>query len=257
MFAFIQILRNGIEVSSDHTFLRYRPELYAAAGGELFVLVMLVGWVLTFAFEFDVLESNPLKDRFGYNNLIVGWITLPARYVAAPLFGLIVWCEGRFMMLDYWRASLNTNLTDTKKHVIWAINLLTAFGWFASSLIFVVPPASSPAVHTAAYVQLVMFNYIAYAANFYELPQGTHPRGSWVFLAIYGVTAFTLFCLCIAVVADYDESANTRGSIPWGLVAFFDYGWFACLGFQGFMRPKAGDVLCKMTLKSRRGDPVE
>jgi hypothetical protein len=61
------------------------PERYLEAAGETFILMLLVSWALTAAFNPAILADNKLRDRVGYNNLCVGFDSPPARYVAMPL----------------------------------------------------------------------------------------------------------------------------------------------------------------------------
>lgn len=248
MWALFQILRHGTDVSNKHDSIIYRPELYAGAGGEMLVLTMGISWLLTAIYKADLIASNPLKDRVGYNNLCVGWDEAPARYVAAPLFALIVWFEGRFMMLDYWRASLNPDLSKFKKHVILIANFLSALSWFCSSLIFVISPMESAGGHTASFVQLVVFTFFAYVANFVETPHELHPRGSWVFLVVYGIVSVSFFMCALIQFVAYDREKGIKGPIPWYVTATSDYAWFGCLFVQGYMRPSGDDVQCKLSL---------
>mmetsp|Transcript_47248 Transcript_47248/g.135406 ORF Transcript_47248/g.135406 Transcript_47248/m.135406 type:complete len:229 (+) Transcript_47248:69-755(+) len=187
VLALAEILRRAVEVQYDHNMVSYRPELYASAGGELLVVAMLLSWALTAVYRPDTIASNPLQDRVGYNNLCVGWDMAPARYVAAPLFGLIIWFENRYMMLDFWRASLTPGLSKVKENIVLVANFLNAVSWTFACLIFVIQADEWPAGHTAAFVQKVVFGYIAYVANFIETDESTH-------------RTFRLLLLCIRPV---------------------------------------------------------
>mmetsp|Transcript_143754 Transcript_143754/g.460127 ORF Transcript_143754/g.460127 Transcript_143754/m.460127 type:complete len:291 (-) Transcript_143754:47-919(-) len=256
VLALAEILRRAVEVQYDHNTVSYRPELYASAGGELLVVAMLLSWALTAVYRPDTIASNPLQDRVGYNNLCVGWDMAPARYVAAPLFGLIIWFENRYMMLDFWRASLTPGLSKVKENIVLVANFLNAVSWTFACLIFVIQADEWPAGHTAAFVQKVVFGYIAYVANFIETDESTHRTGSWVFLGLFGIVSSGFFCCAFVQFQFYDELTNTPGPIPWFVTAGFDYSWFACLVVQGFMRPRAPDIICALSLRLHDGSEL-
>ena len=44
------------------------PEQYLAMAGELFLVLVLVCWALTFMYAPDVIDTNPIRDTWGYNN---------------------------------------------------------------------------------------------------------------------------------------------------------------------------------------------
>mmetsp|Transcript_70841 Transcript_70841/g.230144 ORF Transcript_70841/g.230144 Transcript_70841/m.230144 type:complete len:292 (+) Transcript_70841:119-994(+) len=232
----IKILRNMMSV--DHGIL-YNPEDYAIAGGELLVLSMFVSWIITYFFNPAFIESNPLKDRAGFNNLCVGWDTFPAKYFAAPMFSLIIFFEARFMQLDWWRAALDTTLTSRQRKAVLVSNVFSAISWFGSIGIFSIDAMVWPLGHTASFVQLVVFGYIAFVANFIETDPRYHPRGSWIFVGVFGVVSMDFgACAMIQMVA-YDPATKTRGPVPVLLLQISDYGYFLCMGVQGMFRPAA------------------
>eukprot|EP00928_Gymnodinium_smaydae_P048710 TRINITY_DN32612_c0_g1_i1.p1 TRINITY_DN32612_c0_g1~~TRINITY_DN32612_c0_g1_i1.p1 ORF type:complete len:301 (-),score=56.90 TRINITY_DN32612_c0_g1_i1:142-1014(-) len=228
----------------------YNPEDFAAAGGELLVVTLIISWILTYIFRPEFIANNELKDRVGYNNLCVGWDVNPARGVAAPLFALIIFVECRYLQLDFWRADLEPNLTRRQRRAVLLANASSALGWFASIGIFANHADSSPALHTASFLQLVVLSFVAYECNFHEAPQSCHPRGSLLFRIIFGCFASSFAIMAIIQFAMYDEYTKTRGPIPWQAVAFADYGYFACMAVQGYFRPRAASVTTRMTLTS-------
>eukprot|EP00930_Biecheleria_cincta_P015778 TRINITY_DN13036_c0_g1_i2.p1 TRINITY_DN13036_c0_g1~~TRINITY_DN13036_c0_g1_i2.p1 ORF type:complete len:272 (-),score=17.94 TRINITY_DN13036_c0_g1_i2:86-901(-) len=232
-------------------------EDYAAAGGEVFVFAMVISWILTSAFNPDVLKRNALKDRVGYNNLCVAWDTFPAKFIAAPLFVVIIWLNIRFMQLDFWRASMTEGLSKTQWRAVYWSNSLSVLSWIGSILIFVIDANEAPIAHSAAFLQLVVFGYCAFFMNFVETPPMYHPRGACVFLCVYALvsTLFGVF-VCIQLYA-FDpgrivesEIEKARGPIPWYVCASADYAWFCCLVLQGFMRPRAPSVRAQYALIS-------
>eukprot|EP00930_Biecheleria_cincta_P090983 TRINITY_DN8046_c0_g2_i1.p1 TRINITY_DN8046_c0_g2~~TRINITY_DN8046_c0_g2_i1.p1 ORF type:complete len:294 (+),score=42.64 TRINITY_DN8046_c0_g2_i1:244-1125(+) len=226
------------------------PENYASVGGELLVLAMAVSWALTYFFDHQLIVDNELKKRVGYNNLCVGWDEAPAKLVAAPLFVLIIWANARYMQLDFWRASLSPTATTWTKTMVMIANMANALSWVACCLIFVVSPREDATLHTCSFVQLVVFGYIAYAANFLETEAKYHPRGSYVFLFFFGLTSLSFGVCAITQFLTYDEETQTPGPIPWYVTALCDYSWFACLGIQGNMRPAAPSLRVTYSLAS-------
>jgi len=237
-------------ISNDHCVITYNPEDFAAAGGELLVFAMLLSWFLTYFFNPSVIESNALKDRVGYNNLCVGWDTAPAKYVAAPIFAVIIFVESRYSQMDHWRAQLDKSLSPFQKQAVTVANFFNAISWFASIGIFSIDAAVWPAGHTASFVQLVVFGYIGFLFNFLETHPKHHRPGSHLFCAFFGVVC-VLFGICaIKQMVSYDPVTMTRGPVPWELMCFLDYAYFACMGIQGFMRPRAPSIAADYKLIS-------
>jgi len=261
------------------------PEHYGGAGGELLVLAMIISWCLTLISDQHFVHHNPLKDRVGYNNLCVGWDEPPARYVAAPIFAMVVYFNVRYMYLDVARAKLfNTfypeghefYISRKEINVVWAADSLNCLSFCFSTLIFVVRPMNIhmgptedhfdyPLWHTVSFIQLVICQYISYAANMWSTPNSTHKAGCWIFLVIFGVvcTGFATTGLTQMIMYDCEGDCKTagikqadgttpgkRGPVPWWLTACFDYSWFLCMALQGHFRPRAPSVSVKMELSS-------
>jgi len=226
----------------------YNPETYLSAGGELLVLAMVISWALTYFFDNQLIHHNELRKRVGYNNLCVGWDEAPAKLVAAPLFVLIIWVNSRYMQLDFWRASLSPTSTPWTNLMVMTANLANALSWVACCLIFVVSPKENATLHTLSFVQLVVFGYIAYAANFLETEAAHHPRGSYVFLFFFGLASVSFGICAITQFLTYDDETETPGPIPWYVTALADYSWFGCLGIQGYMRPAAPSLRVSYSL---------
>ena len=56
------------------------PKKYLQASFEVFLSMLVVSWAATLAFNTDIVESNRIKDVFGYNNVCVGFDMEPAKY---------------------------------------------------------------------------------------------------------------------------------------------------------------------------------
>ena len=125
------------------------PERYLEATGECFILMLLVSWILTYLFNPDVIENNPLKSRVGYNNMCVGFDTPPARYAAMPLQVLQAFLTVRYASLDNTRASLEKRTGRISRKQYWFSRVAnTAYGVFM--LCFPVLLVLTPRVNTKA-----------------------------------------------------------------------------------------------------------
>mmetsp|Transcript_58460 Transcript_58460/g.136027 ORF Transcript_58460/g.136027 Transcript_58460/m.136027 type:complete len:275 (-) Transcript_58460:241-1065(-) len=233
-------LRNGL----------YNPEDYAAAAGELLVFALLICWFLTYLFNPEIIAKNPLKDRVGYNNLCVGWDTYPARWVAAPLFALIIYLYVQFMILGVLRQNLTEGLTARERHVKYVANSLTGVSYCFASLIFVFDPMLYPLSHSVSFIQLVFFGYFAFAANFYTTDPRFHPEGSHIYLAVFAGTSFLFSVFALTQLLSFDDSTQTRGPVPWFLLALTDYTWFICKALGSYFRPHAPSIKVRYELVS-------
>eukprot|EP00933_Yihiella_yeosuensis_P029422 TRINITY_DN23083_c0_g1_i1.p1 TRINITY_DN23083_c0_g1~~TRINITY_DN23083_c0_g1_i1.p1 ORF type:complete len:275 (+),score=37.19 TRINITY_DN23083_c0_g1_i1:33-857(+) len=238
-----KVLKTQLEVGGpgkgkSHT-IRVNPEDYASAGGDVLAIAMVLSWILTYYFLPEIIESNPLKDAVGYNNLCVGWDAAPAKLVAAPMFALIIGLNSRFMQLDFWRACIHPGITTQQYYTVLVTNFLQIISWGVSLLIFVVAPTENAKIHVLSFVQLVVFMYVGYAGNFVEVNQIHHRPYSWVYLAWYGFVTFGFGICAVVQFAMYDAETKTMGPIPWYVTAGFDYAWFATLTQTGRFRPAA------------------
>mmetsp|Transcript_134486 Transcript_134486/g.339712 ORF Transcript_134486/g.339712 Transcript_134486/m.339712 type:complete len:262 (-) Transcript_134486:45-830(-) len=249
MSAIMHVLKNMMLDHSNSQIL-YQPESYGAAGGELLVITMILSWALTYFFNHDVIESNPLKDRVGYNNLCVGWDTNPAKYVAAPLFAFIIFIESRYCQLDYWRAHLDISLRPFQRTACAISNAVGALSWMGAIGIFSINPMESATGHIASFVQLCIGMYICFACNFIETDVKYHPRGSWVFLGFFTVITIGFGICAMLQALLYDAENNVMGPVPWQVMCSLDYAYFACMALQGPFRPAAPSLTADYKLVS-------
>jgi len=245
---FISIIQKRAAAAPGKSLI-LNPEDYAAAGGELLVIAMVLSWVLTYIYDPDIIKDNQLKRRVGYNNLCVGWDMAPAKYVAAPIFVGIVFFESRFMQLSYQRAAIDPSSNRNEDRIVMIVNFFSTLSWMVCILIFVCDPVENATLHTFSFVQLVVFGYFAYVANFVTTDVKYHPRGSHAFIGIFGLFSL-MFGLCAVVQFLMYSEESGPGPIPWWVTAIGDYGWFVCLGVQGYMRPRAPSLRLDFTLTS-------
>lgn len=243
----ISLLRKNLAVKRGAPVIQ-NPEEFAAAGGELLVISLLISWTLTYIFQKEIIEDNPLKRRVGYNNLCVGWDEAPAKLAAGPIFVMIIWFNARYVQLDTWRAELDPTMSQWQETVVALANFSNALSWMFCILIFVVSPNENATLHTFSFVQLVVFGYIAYVANFLETDSKYHPTGSYLFVIFFGLCSASFGTCAVVQFLTYDEETQTPGPIPWYVTAASDYSWFICLGVQGYFRPKAPSILLNFSL---------
>lgn len=225
------------------------PEDYAAAGGEVLVMALIVSWVLTFALNRDAILHNRLNDAVGYPNLCVGWDEPPAQWVAAPMFAMIIVFFNRYMELDLLRQNLTR---EVYKGRIWTYcaNRLCMASWAVGCLIFVIPPRNHPNLHSAAFIQLMVCMYFAYVANFLEAEPKYWPRYWQFYVAVYSFSTFGFAFMAAFQLHAYDSETGKRGPIPWFVVAVADYSWFLCLTVGYHFRPAAPSVAITYELVS-------
>ena len=211
------------------------PAWYIKAAGEMLFLALVVSWVLTAAFNPQIIESNPLKSMFGYNNPCVGWDTAPAQYPAAGLFALCVYCMLRYAALDNQRAALDTALPAWKRRFTYVANGLVAVSICAGSLLFVVTPDRDVKAHTALFLQLMFFRWLAIGANFVESHRVT--RAEWAYMAVYTLVSLNSFtCASITLVL----TDGFTPVVPPTYMMFSDYAWFALLPLTTLFMPAQG-----------------
>lgn len=129
------------------------------------------------------------------------------------------------------------------------VNFFSTLSWMVCILIFVCSPVENATLHTFSFVQLVVFGYFAYVANFVTTDVKYHPRGSHVFIGIFGFFSLMFGTCAVVQFLMYSEETGP-GPIPWWVTAIGDYGWFVCLGVQGYMRPRAPSLRLDFALTS-------
>lgn len=85
--AIFWVLQSNHEIVADGMSIIH-PKAYLQASFEVFILMLALCWILTAWFNPSIMDSNRIRDVFGYNNVCVGFDTVPARYFAQPLMCL-------------------------------------------------------------------------------------------------------------------------------------------------------------------------
>ena len=108
------------------------PEFFLEASFETFILMLVVCWVMTYFFNWNIIfKRNLLFDIVGYNNLCVGFDTAPAFYVAQPLMVVQAYFAVRYAALDIMRSSMLVNQGRlTKPYHVFTVFANVVYGFF-------------------------------------------------------------------------------------------------------------------------------
>ena len=217
----------------------YAPERYLEAAGECFILMIAVSWAVTWTFNPDIITSNPLKDRVGYNNMCVGFDSPPARYVAMPFQVLQAFLAVRYVSLDSARAVLEKaagRITDGQYWFTRGANLCYGAFMTCFPVLLVVTPDVSVNAHTYLFFAMLIFSFSVVAANFCEAEMVAASSKIW-----FGL--FGAFTAALPVLGAIDFWTYREGQeaplVPWQLVWMLDWGWFMLLGLTVVFLPDA------------------
>lgn len=237
-------------MTQKNTRLILRPHVYFGAATETLFAILVVSWVMTTIWTKYYIKSNSIRTEIGYNNVCVGWDDPPALYFAASTYPIVIYCITRFALLDNVIASKlvsNFLLLQIRR----GINIIYCCSALASSLIFVVRPASCPYCvqpHTAFFIQFVLFQTIAMASVYL----GSRPtRCQLIYIAILG--AFTIIDFTLLVINMYNFYPNRpTPAVPPPLMGIFDYGWFALLGLNSIFLPAKYELVATVEVQETR-----
>jgi len=216
---------------------------YLKAGSEIFGLLVVLSWILTFIYNPSIIEKNPLKDRVGYNNVCVGFDTAPAKYVALFLWPLTTYFNLRFAWLE---VVTECSLGDKHSSRTGKICTAVSSAIFAASVLFqpfmlVIAPVDKDTawIHTGLFIQYILIRTIAVATQFFRnkydgdtTDYDNISTGSWMWFYAFTTSSLLLPTLCIAdfTYADYYRpEGDMEPLIPWYMLNSLDLCWFACL----------------------------
>jgi len=127
------------------------PNIYLKAAGETLVLALAIGWIVTFIYIPDIIKSNPLKDRLGYNNVCVGWDMPPASYFAMVPAAMTVYLTLRFVFVSIMKYDLmlENGLLSERKHKLSILaSKLLGIAYCVLPVVLVCTPKQHPWWHT-------------------------------------------------------------------------------------------------------------
>merc|ERR1712070_983239 len=116
-------------------------------------------WIVTVSsYNSGIIDSNRIKDVFGYNNVCVGFDTTPSRYFAQPLMCLQGFFGIRYATLDTLRADIewiNMKVTRGRTFSYWFtftfnfMYMVTMLGW--GMLLIALPEGNAFTYHFYIY----------------------------------------------------------------------------------------------------------
>ena len=220
-------------------------EDYFKASGEVLALTLVATGAMTALFRPEVLRSNPLRDRVGYNNACVFFDEPPANWFGAISTTYLVHLILIYCQLDTRRLQLaRGSLPRWYLYLGYACNMLYAVSACVFCLVFVVPPTVSVWGHTLLFVQYIVCRWVAVASNYLEgwILGQRFSRGAVAFACVYTACSFVLPILYITSLVEYDRAGFQTGEHPYFspyFVMTVDYAWFACLPLTTKFLPDA------------------
>lgn len=205
-------------------------------------------------FNSHILGDNPIVDRFGYNNLCVGWDEPPALYVAPVFLVAIAYLAVRYAYLDQLRSNIDARSSKAQKRVQMFGNIYFAASFVCLPLIFVITPHVNVEMHTGLFLNLILALMLMQWGNTYEARgRGAVDAKALIYLAALSVASLGILVLASIQLVMYDAETKERGPVPPRALQFFDLMWFACLPLGGWFKPK--DTCIKFVCS--RGDDME
>mmetsp|Transcript_42896 Transcript_42896/g.71335 ORF Transcript_42896/g.71335 Transcript_42896/m.71335 type:complete len:473 (+) Transcript_42896:36-1454(+) len=179
------------------------PEQYLRATFECFLLMCAVSWFLTLEFNPSVVEHNALKAVVGYNNICVGFDTLPARIFASPFQVLMAYCAFEYVKFD----SLRARLSKKRGVVSKCRYQLTRWTNYAYGLLMIcfpnllilTPEGKFLEAHFFIFLGFVILSWLVVMANFVEAHPDDIELRDQVWFVVF--TAFSVL-LCVCGAAD-------------------------------------------------------
>jgi hypothetical protein len=228
------------------------PELYLKAGGEVLFLLMAFSWVTTLIWNYPVVENNPLLTRLGYNNLCVGFDTIPARYVAQFVFIPSAYFCVRYAWTDLERTEIvKGRLTGGVVTFSWIADILFILSVALFGEVFVMPPNQTPEasessmvwMHSCMFLQYIFIRFVVVLSNVFEAKAVS--TASWIFTGVYGFVS-VVFPACVVINYIWYDMGYRQPLIPWYCTMTVDYIWFLCLPATSVFLPEA-EVLVLQT----------
>jgi len=218
------------------------PEEYLAGAGQLLALMLVSCWSTTYFFNHDIIVTNPIKTRIGYNNLCIGFDSPPACYIAQYLTAPASYLAYSFGLHDWKRTQLvESRLTSRQRYFSVVTDVLFVLSISIFGLLFLVNPFVSLWVHSAVFLQYVFFRWLVVAANLFELRRGL-TLGNKVWFGAYTLASVGMPVLILIDYVAYDYYGHDGPIIPWYFTWSMDYLWFGCLALSGMFFAK-GEAL--------------
>jgi uncharacterized membrane protein (GlpM family) len=233
------------------------PCIYLKAMGEVLGIALVVGWIITGIFRREVIESNPIKDRLGYNNLCVGWDQPPASYVSMFFVTLVTYFGLRFCFTSIMKYDLmlENRLIRKRKHFFVSLaTYLYGIGVTSIPIILVCRPTENVWLHSLIFLYGIVCLFFVVAASFWTSKGSLEPLANKIFFGVYSINAITFPIMVIYSYVLYDrvgERAPGKGFLPVWLVQSQDLSWFICNALTAKFLPN--EVLISRKIALVRG----
>lgn len=243
------------------------PETFFMAAGELLIIMLGVSWTISLIVQPKTMdaecqainpdqttfECNALKNRIGYNNLCVGFDTVPAKYIAAIVYVFMAYCGIRYSWLDLQRTQLTkVGLSGCKVCFSVATDILYVFAWAGFTLTYVIPPWENVWGHSIGFICLGFTTWLVLLANVME--GQNFPCVVYVFVMVFGLFTLVDFgCIAIANFIYYQATDHKKPPLfPWQVGMIADYGWLCAMGLTSVVMPKGPGL--QMSVRTVQGE---
>lgn len=213
------------------------PNTYLQASGEVIATTLVICWILSFIFNPDVFQHNPLKERLGYNDLCVGWDTMPANIIGVAGTTIGCYLSLRFVSLNHTRTELlQDSISDRTKRYVQFTSKIFGFSAAMMPIIFVIQPTDSVYGHSLPFMLFIASSAAVLLGRFLVF-QHELSQVKAVYITLYCIVSFLFPIILIAEYVYF--SVNGRKS-PWPgtITMIVDYSWFALMTVMPFMLPK-------------------
>ena len=245
------------------------PIMYSGVFTEAFAIICLFCWVLMLVVAPETLDDNPLRARWGYNNVCVGFDLPPMRYFAA-----VGWVPIAGLHVEYARVVISRLMTLRTQERIKASqrlficlcgsHILFAFGACFFILCFCIPPTESVQWHTRPFAVYMLGKYFSTVALVIESCLETDPRFAkhLPYRAIEYVVAFGLPSLSLPILAEltyanYDaHGPGTPPLFPPAITFCLDWSWFVLQLFSPFFMPRHAVLIDQTVVHAETLDKV-
>ncbi|GFH58802.1 hypothetical protein CTEN210_15278 [Chaetoceros tenuissimus] len=213
------------------------PNTYLQASGEVIAMTLVICWILSYIFNPDVFEHNPLKERLGYNDLCVGWDTMPANIVGVAGTTIGCYLSLRFVSLNHTRTELlQDSISDRTKRYVQFTSKIFGFSAAMMPIIFVIKPTDSVYGHSLPFMLFIASSAAVLLGRFLVF-QHELSQVKAVYITLYCIVSF-LFPIILIAEYIYFSVNGMKSPWPGTITMIVDYSWFLLMTVMPFMLPK-------------------
>ena len=262
----IRILRDNAGVMEPWTFNTlkwfYYPntQLYDTTfmfsiAGELFLLIVIIGWSVTLIYHPDTVKDNPILPIIGYNNVCVGLDLPPALYIIAPIYVAVAYFQLSYCQMTLKRIKMERDkavltieqINQWKYYFIIYSHWLFAIGTAIFSLCFVIHPWESIRGHTRPFEFYMISRSLINISIYFEDSLHIHRNKTfkyrpelWIvqtYLILLTLTSCLLPLFWELSISYHEAYPHSKPLLPWEMVCALDYIWIVLVAFQASFLP--------------------